>query len=269
MTGKEENLTLDGTRATTGIPGFDDLVEGGLPHGSTNVVAGSTGTGKTIFGLQFLQHGASQRNEAGVYISLEQSDDDLRAQAKRFGWDLRKLEKEGKLAIVRVPVAKRNVRLFDVIKEAVEKVKAKRLVIDSLSIIEVNASMYSLPLDDSVSDALAGPALEPGRASFNTSLFAGEPEKQFIYLFVDRIKQLGITTLFVTESPMEDGYLTRDTVSEFACDGVVKLTHMLIGTSPVRMLTVYKMRATACDTAPRPYRILSGQGIALEKPTSQ
>jgi KaiC/GvpD/RAD55 family RecA-like ATPase len=268
MTRKEENLTLDGTRATTGIPGFDDLVEGGLPHGSTNVVAGSTGTGKTIFGLQFLYHGAL-RNEPGVYISLEQNEEDLRAQAKRFGWDLPKLEKEGKIVLVRVPVAKRNVRLYDLIREAVEKVKAKRLVIDSLSIIEVNASMYSLPLDDSVSDALAGPALEPGRASFNTSLFAGEPEKQFVYLFVDRIKQLGITTLFVTESPMDDGYLTRDTVSEFACDGVVKLVHMLIGTSPVRMLTVYKMRATACDTAPRPYRILSGQGLVLEKPTSQ
>lgn len=252
-------------RVPTGIAGLDDLIEGGFPRGSTALVAGSTGTGKTIFGLHYIYNGAAKYNEPGVFVSLEQTDEELRTQAKRFGWDLAKLEKENKLALVKVPVAKRNVRLFNLIKEAVERVGAKRLAIDSISIIEINAGMYSLPLDEDVGDSLSGPALEPGRAHFNTSLFSGDTEKQFVYLFVDRIKQLGLTTLFVAEAPAHDGYLTRDTVSEFACDGVISLSSMLMGTSPVRLITVNKMRATACDTAPRTYRILSGQGLVLER----
>lgn len=265
----EDDDMDDQNRAATGIDSFDSLVEGGFPQNSTVVVAGGTGTGKTIFAMQFIYNGAVQFDEPGVFVTLEQTENDLRVQARRFGWDIEKLEREGKLAIVRIPVAKRNVRLFDAINAAVRKVKAKRLVIDSLSIIEVNAGMYSLPLDDSVSDALSGPPMEPSRAHFNTSLFSGDTDKQFIYLFVDRIKQLGITTLFVAEAPMHDGYITRDTVSEFACDGVIGLNVMLMGSSPVRLFTVHKMRSTACNTAPHAYRIISGKGIVVEPPHNE
>ena len=81
-------------RTKTGISGFDELIGGGLVEGSTVLVSGRAGTGKTIFGLQFLYNGASKFNEPGVYVTLETRPRDLRLEAKQFGWNLEELEKK-------------------------------------------------------------------------------------------------------------------------------------------------------------------------------
>ncbi|MEF8880086.1 MAG: ATPase domain-containing protein, partial [Candidatus Thermoplasmatota archaeon] len=87
-------------RVKTGIDGLDDLVDGGFPKGSFAVVTGGPGTGKTIFGLQFLANGAEKYDENGLFISVEQSTEDVVSQAKQFGWDFDRLENAGKVKIV-------------------------------------------------------------------------------------------------------------------------------------------------------------------------
>ena len=58
-------------RVKTGIPGFDDLVQGGFPKGASILVSGGTGSGKSIFAMQFIYNGAKQFNEPGLYVTLE------------------------------------------------------------------------------------------------------------------------------------------------------------------------------------------------------
>jgi len=85
-------------RTATGIPGLDELLQGGFPQGSTVLVSGSTGTGKSILALQYLYYGANN-NEPGVYSTMENSREDVIEQASQFGWDVERLENENKLVI--------------------------------------------------------------------------------------------------------------------------------------------------------------------------
>src|SRR5881409_4273323 len=87
-------------RVQTGIVSLDKIIEGGLCRGDTIVVAGQPGTGKTTLGLQFLYHGAIRCGENGVYASVIESGEKLKRNARRFGWDLDVLEKEGRLQLV-------------------------------------------------------------------------------------------------------------------------------------------------------------------------
>ena len=88
-------------RVPTGITGLDALIEGGIPEGRSLLVSGGTGTGKTIFGLQYLYFGAKKYNEPGIYVTLDERPDLIRQDMIRFGWDLRKLEDENMLHVLK------------------------------------------------------------------------------------------------------------------------------------------------------------------------
>ena len=77
-------------RIRTGIKGFDKLIQGGFPEASTILLTGSPGTGKTIFGLQFLYNGAARFRDKGLYVTFEQTERALLEQANLFGWNLEK-----------------------------------------------------------------------------------------------------------------------------------------------------------------------------------
>ncbi|MFW9944179.1 MAG: ATPase domain-containing protein, partial [Candidatus Sifarchaeia archaeon] len=87
-------------RVNTGIPGLDDLIEGGFPRGDIILVAGRAGTGKSILVNQFLYKGVTEYGEPGVLVTLEEPPHLIRRNMMRFGMDLAALEKEGKLSIV-------------------------------------------------------------------------------------------------------------------------------------------------------------------------
>lgn len=255
-------------RVPTGIPGFDELVQGGLPKGSGVLVTGAPGSGKSIFGLQYLYNGAAQYGESGLYVSFEQTAEELRQQASLFGWDFSPMEKMSKARFLVIPVDLPRMDIFEFIQEGMKSIAAERVVIDSLSIFGVNAEMYSIPLAVNLEDAERQYRLSKGKHTTNLITGGAQGKRErLVYLFVRKIKELGATTLFVSDAPpMGSAYWSRDTVSEFACDGVVKLDSMMMGSSPVRLITVHKMRSTAVDTSPRTYSIKDGQGMAIEKP---
>jgi circadian clock protein KaiC len=227
-------------RLRTGIKGFDELIQGGLPESFSLLVCGTPGTGKSIFGLQYIYTGAKFLNENGLYVSIEERPEKLRDQAAQFGWDILSLEKAGKIYFLKIPI---DVHGFDIIGNIVEvatKLKAKRIVIDSLSILDINAGMYQMPIV----------MLPEGDRHYTNSRsdlrdMKGDLVKQFIYFFVSRISTLGATTIFIADAIEGQGYLTRDTVSEFVCDGIVRLEVKEFGNTLQRTIEVKKLRNTS------------------------
>ncbi len=138
-------------KTPTGIDGLDKMLNGGLPSSRCILVCGGPGSGKTILSTQFLHYGAVRCDEPGLYVSLDENISQLKEEMAVFGWDLEKLEKKGKLAVVDaspiryIPgevkignlwVGKRDfslVSLIEVVKKNAEEINAKRIVIDPIT----------------------------------------------------------------------------------------------------------------------------------------
>jgi len=151
---KREKISI----VKTGIPGFDSILSAGFKKNSSVAVSGPPGSGKTTFGLQFIHSGAKQFDEAGVFISLSQSVDEIKMDCKSFGWDVEKLIEKGKILIVDLrpfkiknEVIARDDSLYrgeqipfehltKFILNSIKKIKAKRIVIDSISMLGMQYS---------------------------------------------------------------------------------------------------------------------------------
>ncbi len=83
-------------KAPTGIIGFDEITGGGLPRSRTTLLEGGPGSGKTIFAMQFLVHGARHCNEPGIFVAFEEPPERILANLEGFGWNLKKLQQGSK-----------------------------------------------------------------------------------------------------------------------------------------------------------------------------
>jgi hypothetical protein len=127
----------------TGIDGLDEITGGGLPRNRTSLVIGGPGTGKTVFALQTLVNGLCLWNEPGIFVAFEENSRQIIANAASFGWDLLKLEKEGRLYFLDAHLSPDDVTSgkFDLIgllaslKAKADEMGAKRIVFDSLDIL--------------------------------------------------------------------------------------------------------------------------------------
>lgn len=220
-------------RVKTGIKGFDKLVEGGFPKGKIVLLSGTPGTSKTIFALQFLYNGATRFNENGLYVSFEEREQSLKSQALQFGWDFGRLEKSNKARIVSIPAnGIKEATAFEIISMA-KKNSVKRLVIDSLSTLSINTPTTYSKVTDLTEISI----------------------KRFMYTFINDLRDAGsdVTTLLISQTA--DGQLSRDTVSEFICDGIVLIKYESIGGEYSRNLSVRKMRETDNDEDIHPLEI--------------
>lgn len=251
-------------RVLTGIDGLDKMLKGGLPARRSILVCGSPGAGKTILSWQFLYNGAVHYNEPGLYVSLDEDIDDLKEEitgfgwgveisqsgkeAQGLGWDIRKLEREGKLEIIdaspirlvpakvkigNISVGKRDFNLaslMEIIRQKAEKINAKRVVIDPITTL---IFQY-----DDISE----------RRTATLDLF-------------EALKRLGTTNLIITE--LKKVIFDREIhAEEYLAHGVIVLyTH--IGNSEIfRSIRVEKMRGIEHDNQIRPYDITS-KGIQV------
>ena len=114
----------------TGIQGFDDIF-GGVQEKSLTIVSGVPGTGKTVFGIQFIAHGALH-GEAGVYITVEQKEADLVDYAKGFGHNFKKKN----ISVVEMPIFTSDTMMITTLEQEIKKIGAKRLVFDSIRIFQ-------------------------------------------------------------------------------------------------------------------------------------
>lgn len=125
----DQKKEILGKRVKTGIPGLDELIEGGLIRNSTTLLRGECGTGKTIFSLQYLTFGALH-GEPGVLLSVEENRKDILGESAKFGWDIEALEKQGKLAIIERQT--QYSLTISKLERAARQLRAKRVVIDSI-----------------------------------------------------------------------------------------------------------------------------------------
>jgi KaiC/GvpD/RAD55 family RecA-like ATPase len=227
-------------RLNSGVEGLDEKMQGGFVEGSVNLVTGKTGTGKTAFCASFLYAG-SKKNEIGVYVTTEEPESDIKADIKSmFNWDIEDLEKKNLIKfLVLEPVIPVNfdkdeemgrilkIYVYDLysrIEEIVKKNNAKRLVIDSSTIIEMFIR------DDYL-------------------------RRVALMKLINDLKKLSITTIVTGTVPEGTDMLSISGIIEFFVDSVVKLEFMPVAEEFKRTLTIRKMRRTDHSIFIHPFEI--------------
>lgn len=221
-------------RIKTGIPGFDELIVGGIPRDSVILLIGGPGSGKTIFAMQFLVSGAQKYSEPGAFVSFEEREESVRSSAELFGWDVRELEKKDLLRIVwRDPYEVKTFaqamggQLYYIIKEA----KIKRIVFDSITYFSLS---------------------EENRFKL----------RKEIAELSRRLKAFEVTSIFIAEVPEGEAEIGRYGMEEFVADGVIHMHNFLVRDARQRAIEVIKLRKTSHDTFLHPFKIAS-RGIEV------
>lgn len=216
-------------RISSGIHGLDDLVEGGFVKGSCILVSGSPGSGKTIFGFQFLIEGL-KKNENCIYFSLEETREDLISDIERFGWNelILKKEREGNFLIVNILPTNIDKITSEIIRY-INLLQPQRVVIDNITLIEEAWESYK----------------EMGKL------------RRSIFSLIRELKIKKITVLLLAE-------IKKDEIifEEFLVDGVIKLDFTPFNEEFQRTLVIKKMRRTNHSTSIHPFRITS-EGIKV------
>jgi circadian clock protein KaiC len=224
----------------TMIEGFDDISHGGIPAGRSTLVSGTSGTGKTLFAAQFIYNGITYFDEPGVFVTFEESPQDIIQNAYSFGWDLQKLVNESKLFILDAspdPEGQDVVGNFDLsalierIQYAIRKYKARRVSIDSVTAV---FQQYD----------------------------AASVVRREIFRLVARLKQMGVTTVMTTERLDEYGPVARFGVEEFVSDNVVIVRNALEGERRRRTIEILKLRGTTHMKGEYPFTI-TNEGINI------
>ena len=206
---------VETARVPVGIPGFDKLVEGGLKRGSVNMLAGSAGSGKTIFAIQFLLEGIMNHKEPGIYITFEEHKEKIYEDMIVFGWDLAKLEKEGMFMFLEYSpeqVKKVITEGGGMIDTLIEKSKAKRIVIDSVTSF---ALLYQ--------DELA--------------------KKEAALALFEMLNKWDVTALLTAQERHIDQDFLESNV-EFEVESIIAMYHVKIRGLRRRAIEILKMRGT-------------------------
>jgi KaiC/GvpD/RAD55 family RecA-like ATPase len=225
-------------RISTGIFGLDERMQGGFVQGSMNLITGKTGTGKTAFSSNFIYQGV-YNNQPGVYITTEERAEDLRGDIyEMFGWDLTEFENDGMLEVVsmkplfpskEIDNLNRLIRsyisnLMDEINAAIQQVQAERVVIDSISIIEMFIK------DEYLS-----------RVALSSLL--------------NNLRGTQATTVLTGTVPETSEGLSGGGIIEFLVDSVLLLEFVPVSEGHSRTLTIRKMRRTDHDVSIMPFEI--------------
>jgi len=217
-------------RVKTGIEGLDQALGGGIPKGNVVLVSGSAGTGKTLLCLSFIYYGATKFKEPGVYVSTDQTEEELRSEASNFGWDLKDLENKKMLKLYHVDVTKEeDLNYLKKLSKMVKEIKAKRIALDSLTTLTEFLAPVELKKGKlfEVLDTISPVAV-------SESLLI----KNVVMKIIKEIKATGCTSMVTSELPEEGNWLSRDTVSEFLVDGVITLRPFKYARSDVDLLVV-------------------------------
>lgn len=213
-------------RVGTGIPEFDRMLNGGFMRGDSVMLAGSAGTGKTTFALQYLMSGVSA-GEPGIYLTFEQLPDQIYRDANNFGWDLRKMEEENKLRVV---TTSPDLLVGDgdaeaLLEQPIKEIGPRRIVVDSLS----HLAMY-------VKD---------------------EDIRKEAYRTISYFKTRGLSSMMIWESPQVLGqsFSISDVGLSFLVDAIVSLKFVEIESSIRRAVVVLKLRGSNHDKSLREFEI--------------
>jgi circadian clock protein KaiC len=230
-------------KTATGIEGLDEITHGGLPTGRPTLVAGGAGSGKTVLGLEFIIHGALTYNEPGVFLAFEETEKDLAENVASFGYDLEKLQKEGKVIIDHVHLERDDFvetgafdleGLFIRLGNAVDTIKARRVVLDTVEVLFATLQ--------------------------NQAVVRAELLRLFRW-----IKARGLTAIVTGERG--DGKMTRFGLEEYVADCVILLDHRVSDQLSTRRVRIVKYRGSLHSMDEHPF-LMGESGISILPITS-
>ena len=230
-------------KCLTGIKGFDEITEGGLPQNATTLVSGNAGSGKTLFGVDFLIKGATDYKEPGILMSFEETEQELFKNVYSLNMDLEGLVSQKKIVLVHVILDRKEIQetdfnlegLFVRLEEAIDSIGAKRVVLDSLE-----------------------------------SIFAGITDMGILRLEIKRLfrwlktKQV---TAIVTGEQGKEGSFTRHGLEEYISDCIILLDNRVRDEIATRRVRVIKYRGSSHGTSEYPF-VISNEGLSVIPITS-
>lgn len=231
-------------KSPSGIRGLDEIVEGGLPTGRPTLVCGIAGCGKTLLAMEFLVRGATEYHEPGIFMSFEESAEDLIQNVASLGFDLPKLIDDKKIFIDFVYFEKNEIEetgeydlepLFIRLGSAIDSLGAKRVVLDTVE------SLFS--------------------GLSNESILRAELRRLFRWL-----KMRGVTAIITGESGAANS-LTRHGLEEYVSDCVIFLDHRIDDQVSTRRMRVVKYRGSVHGTNEYPF-LIDKNGITVFPITS-
>lgn len=235
-------------KVRTGIPGFDSILSGGFREGMNVVLSGQPGSGKTTLGMQYLYYGAKDFEESGIFVTLSESPISIKNNFMSYGWDIQNLIEQGKIIIIDARPFKMEegfvaldeslyrgeslpfMHLTQLILSSIKRIGAKRLVIDSLSVLAMQ---------------------------YTNKFYA----RQGLQGMVHALESQGCTSILISES---------DEVQEIPLDwyvtsGIILLHHMRREDTMERAIQVLKMRGIKHSEQILPIRI-NDSGIQVLHP---
>jgi KaiC/GvpD/RAD55 family RecA-like ATPase len=227
-------------KTPTGVPGFDELVNGGIPTGAVVCLTGPPGSAKTLFGMQFIFSGITQHGEKGVYVTLDEHRESILKAMASFGMELEEYEREGLLFFIDMG----EIRKMTSTEERLEK---KLVEFNSLTGLLENV------LKTSNAKRLVVDSIVPLALPYDSD----EELREELFRFVTFLHSKGVTSLLLTEAKNDTGDQTRHDMEQYIADGFISLGLERIRGELLRTISVRKMRFTKHDTAIHPFLITS------------
>ncbi len=242
----KENITARNNKllkCPTGIKGFDEISEGGLPQHGATLVSGNAGSGKTLFGVDFLIRGATDYKEPGVLMSFEETEEELFKNVASLNMDLQGLVSQKKIVLEHVVLDRKDMQetnfnlegIFVRLEEAIVSIDAKRVVLDSIE-----------------------------------SLFAGITDVGILRLEIKRLfrwlKTKKVTAIFTGEQSQSDSF-TRHGLEEYISDCIILLDNRVKDEIATRRVRVIKYRGSSHGTSEYPF-VIDDEGLSVIPITS-
>jgi circadian clock protein KaiC len=232
--GFDEEFSSEIPRIDLGIDGLDEMIQGGVPERHLIVVMGAAGTGKTTFGIQFLNQGL-QNGEKAVYITLEENQDAIVKAATEKGWDFEQYLEDDQLAVVDLdPVEMANslASIRGDLPRLIDEFEAERLVLDSVSLLEM--------------------------------MYDEQPERRTeVFDFTKSLKASGVTTMLTSEASEDTPYSSRHGIIEYLTDAVFVLQYVRSEFKQTRLaVEIQKIRNANHSRETKPYEI-TNDGISV------
>jgi len=222
-------------RVQTGIRGLDEMLSGGFLPQTANLVEGAPGTGKTTIGMQFIFNGITKFDEPGLIITFEEFPQQYYHDAAEFGWDFRRLEKDGKLKVIMTSpeVSRLDVEsVGGIIETSITQMGARRVLVDSITHFE---RLTQDPVE----------------------------LRSLQYSFINGLKREGLTALLTRESATLLGEVPQEENDiGFVVDSYLLLRYVEIESMIHKALLVLKMRGSEHAKDIRQFEI-TDQGVEV------
>lgn len=213
-------------RISSGIQGLDKILGGGIPENCMVLLSGPCGTGKTIFGLQFL----CSAEEPGIFVTFEEEAERLSALAYSFGWDIRRLEVKKRLRMLKYDPYKFE-DVMDILENNIKEMAARRIVVDPISALGIYMHDVS--------------------------------EFRRVILQMGKILRENRCTSLLISEITQPGTFSRFGVEEFVCDGVIVMDKTFVKDEYKKKISVIKLKSSSHSEAAHTYSITK-KGITIQ-----